>query len=251
MKSYFLIQDNVLDKKIQRYIDEKAFTSKKNVKNVIHDIIDVFAKNFTDGDERKARSILMKEHVEIRRKDAILLSFFSGTLLITTLITLTAILLPPADPNHSIIDWEEIVLTLPVYRFVFMLILGLFFIATDVMLLRRFKVNYLFIFELDPHYKVTHVQLFRVAMMLLTIFMLCFMGQIMVSKLEYLFDPPNAICPLALITIFIILCFLPFHVFYLRTRKELSRVLFNILLSPFGTVKFKHFFLADILTSMV
>jgi hypothetical protein len=29
------------------------------------------------------------------------------------------------------------------------------------------------------------------------------------------------------------------------------RVLFHIVLSPFGVVKFKHFFLADILTSMV
>lgn len=73
----------------------------------------------------------------------------------------------------------------------------------------------------------------------------------MVSKLEYLFDPPNGWCPLALITIFIILCLLPLHVFYLRTRQELMRVLFNIFLSPFGIVKFKHFFLADILTSMV
>lgn len=118
----------------------------------------------------------MKENVEIRRKDAVLLSFFSGTLLITTLITLIAIMLPPEDPRHHIIDWEEIVLTLPVYRFFFMLILGLIFVATDVMILRRFRVNYLFIFELDPHYKVTHVQLYRVAMMLLTIFMLCFMG---------------------------------------------------------------------------
>jgi hypothetical protein len=132
-----------------------------------------------------------------------------------------------------------------------MLILGLLFVATDVMILRRFRVNYLFIFELDPHYKVTHVQLYRVAMMLLTIFMLCFMGQIFISKLEYIFDPPVASCVLALLTIFILLCFLPFHVFYLRSRQELMRVLLNIFVSPFGLVKFKHFFLADILTSMV
>jgi EXS family len=112
----------------------------------------------------------------MRRKDAVLLSFFSGTLLITTIITTFAILLPHEDPNHSIIDWEEIVLALPVFRLCMMLILGLVFVATDVMILRKFRVNYLFIFELDPHYKITHVQLYRVSMMLFTIFMLCFMA---------------------------------------------------------------------------
>ena len=53
-----------------------------------------------------------------------------------------------------------------------------------------------------------------------------------------------------LIVMFMLLCILPFHVFYLKSRKELIRVLFHIFVSPFGTVKFKHFFLADIITSM-
>ena len=47
------------------------------------------------------------------------------------------------------------------------------------------------------------------------------------------------------------MCLLPFHVFYLRSRLELVKVLFQIVISPFGVVKFKHFFLADIITSMV
>ncbi len=38
--------------------------------------------------------------------------------------------------------------------------------------------------------------------------------------------------------------------FYLKARKELVRVLFHIVASPFGIVKFKHFFLADIITSL-
>jgi xenotropic and polytropic retrovirus receptor 1 len=56
---------------------------------------------------------------------------------------------------------------------------------------------------------------------------------------------------LASVVIFMSLCFSPFHCFYKRARKELLIVLWNILISPFGLVKFKHFFLADILTSFV
>ena len=36
----------------------------------------------------------------------------------------------------------------------------------------------------------------------------------------------------------------------MKSRKELVRVLFHIFVSPFGVVKFKHFFLADIITSL-
>lgn len=175
MKSYFHIEDNILDKKLLAYINEKAFTSKKNVKIVIQEIIEVFAENFTNNDSEKAKQVLMTVNVEMRKKDAVLLAFFSGTLLVTTLITVFAILLPPDDPLMDVIDWEEVLLTMPVLRFCFMLVLALFFIATDVMILRKFRVNYLFIFELDPNYKVTHIQLYRVAMMLLTILMFCFM----------------------------------------------------------------------------
>lgn len=88
-------------------------------------------------------------------------------------------------------------------------------------------------------------------MMLAFIWLFCFMGQILIIKLDYLFIEPPAGFTLAVLISFIILCFLPIHVFYLRARKNLFVVLFNILISPFGIVRFKHFFLADIITSFV
>jgi len=51
--------------------------------------------------------------------------------------------------------------------------------------------------------------------------------------------------------IFVIMCMLPYHVFYLRSRLEVLKTLGHIIIAPFGPVKFKDFFLADILTSMV
>jgi hypothetical protein len=51
--------------------------------------------------------------------------------------------------------------------------------------------------------------------------------------------------------IFIGFCFAPFHCFYKRARVELLVVLWHIFISPFGLVRFKHFFLADVLTSFV
>ena len=86
-------------------------------------------------------------------------------------------------------------------------------------------------------------------MMMLTVYMICFTGQIFITKLEYIFDPPTASFAVAILFNMIMICIFPFHVFYLRARLELGRVILHILASPFGVVKFKHFFFADILTS--
>lgn len=62
---------------------------------------------------------------------------------------------------------------------------------------------------------------------------------------------PVAGFTLGLILLFVILCFMPFHIFYLRARFDLLIVLCHIVASPLGIVRFKHFFLADIITSFV
>jgi hypothetical protein len=56
---------------------------------------------------------------------------------------------------------------------------------------------------------------------------------------------------ITLLVALILICFSPFHCCYLRTRRPLGVTLWHIFISPFGLVRFRHFFLADILTSMV
>jgi hypothetical protein len=55
----------------------------------------------------------MSENVEMRRKDSNLISFFAGTLLISTIITIIAIIVPSKETsiNKTHFDWNEIVLT--------------------------------------------------------------------------------------------------------------------------------------------
>jgi hypothetical protein len=106
----------------------------------------------------------VQRNIEMRRKDAVLLSFFAGTLLITLLVTIGAIIMPAdtEEESEKILDWEKVILTLPVFRFFFMIILLLCLTSLCIFILRKYRVNYLFIFELDPHYKVTHIQIIRV-----------------------------------------------------------------------------------------
>jgi hypothetical protein len=50
---------------------------------------------------------------------------------------------------------------------------------------------------------------------------------------------------------FSVVIFFPLKTFYHRERGALFRIMWNIFISPFGLVKFRHFFMADILCSMV
>merc|ERR1711988_568743 len=43
----------------------------------------------------------------------------------------------------------------------------------------------------------------------------------------------------------------PFSIFYLRSRRKFGKILVQVLISPFGRVKFRESFLGDVLTSMV
>ena len=63
-----------------------------------------------------------------------------------------------------------------------MVILTVAFTGLSVRILRAHKVNYMFIFDLDPHFRMTHMQLFKVSMQMLTILAFCFMGQVFIVK---------------------------------------------------------------------
>lgn len=137
------------------------------------------------------------------------------------------------------------------FRFLLMLIFVLVATGYVVKYLRVYQINYIYIFDLDPQYKITHAQLFKVAMGLFAVWSFFFMGQTFLVKMELVFESTIAICALGVLITFMIACIQPFHFCYKKGRVVLAQTIWHILISPFGQVKFKHFFLADIITSMV
>ena len=86
-----------------------------------------------------------------------LLSFFTGSLTVILLVTLFVMFIDPSRYEDYETNWNKIFASFPTFRFFLMIVLTLLFTGIDVKILRAFKVNYLFIFELDPHYKITHI----------------------------------------------------------------------------------------------
>jgi len=54
MKSYFLLKDNVLDKKILNYVDSLQFSKRKTGHELMDKFVKFYAKNFTNNDKEKA-----------------------------------------------------------------------------------------------------------------------------------------------------------------------------------------------------
>ena len=89
------------------------------------------------------------------------------------------------------------------------------------------------------------------AVILFAVWSFCFMSQTFIIKMEnFIFQRSVAAFTLAVLVFFIVICLQPFKMFYRRGRYQLLLTLWNIVISPFGLVRFRHFFLADILTSL-
>ena len=87
--------------------------------------------------------------------------------------------------------------------------------------------------------------------MLFFIWFGCLTWQIAMVKLsEHFNDDEVQYFSIILLCSVALVCFMPFHCFYLTARKQLARTLGNVFITPFGKVRFRHFFLADVISSM-
>jgi len=94
MKTYFHLKDNVLDKKLAIVINSQTFTNHKQVSHKAGDIIKFYAEHFTKNNLKESENQLENHNYEVRRKDAILISFFCGTISIITFMFIVLLSIP-------------------------------------------------------------------------------------------------------------------------------------------------------------
>ena len=138
----------------------------------------------------------------------------------------------------------------PFFSFSYIIILSLFLLGIDMLVLQYYKINYVYIFELDTRNKVKPFIIFQNALGLSALWILFFLLMKMAMKFN-LFGGEYTLFPLIMNTLLVVILFLPFHIIYLSFRKGLLLVLRRNLF-PFGknTVRFKDFVFGDILTSL-
>lgn len=116
-------------------------------------------------------------------------------------------------------------------------------------LLRKFKINYVHIFGVQPYFQLNHWQLYSMGMILLTIVTACLLCQEVSDIFGYRpsmrIGEPSVVCLIA-VTLFFLM---PLNIVQQPARFELCKSLGRCAIAPFAKVHFRDFFLADVLTS--
>ena len=146
--------------------------------------------------------------------------------------------------------WEELSSGIETYTFTFVIVFIVVATGVNIQIFRICQVNYTFIFEIDSRHKIIHHQLYRTGLVFFFMWVFCFVWQTIKIKLELGFFDDYATFTLILLLMFLFACLAPLNIFYAQTRLNILYTLGQIFLSPFGLVRFRHFFLADVITSI-
>lgn len=112
-----------------------------------------------------------------------IITFFSGASFIMVSFIVYFIVTPSSSGYTNYDDLEH---TMSVIRFGFIIDYILFATGLAIKILQEKGINYLYIFECDPHYKMTHFQFYKVSVVIFFILTSCFCGQLMTITLDYM-----------------------------------------------------------------
>ena len=139
---------------------------------------------------------------------------------------------------------------LPFFSFSYIIILVLTLTGINMTIWEHYKINYRYLFELDPKNKIKPNGVFEVVAGLAALWMFFFV--MMKLSLKFgLFGGEYTLFPLLMNLSLVVLLLLPFQIIYFNSRKGLVRVIIRCLF-PIGknTVRFKHFIFGDVLITL-
>jgi len=139
---------------------------------------------------------------------------------------------------------------LPFFSFSYIIILCLTLTGINMTILEHYKINYRYLFELDPKNKITPNGIFETVAGLSALWMFFFVMMKLSLKFD-LFGGEYTLFPLLMNLSLVVLLLVPFQIIYFNCRKGLIRVIIGCLF-PIGknTVRFKHFVFGDILITL-
>lgn len=134
-----------------------------------------------------------------------------------------------------------------IYGGLFILVLLFFGISLDLYVWRRYRVNYVFIFELGRNDGLTYKQFTEFAALSFFLWSTCLYFTVHET---FQFFLSFQYIPLLLVGLYIFILIIPFPFFYRSSRIWFMKTLFRVFTSGFRNVHFKDFFIADLLTSL-
>ena len=138
----------------------------------------------------------------------------------------------------------------PFFNFAYIMILCLLLTGINITILKYYKINYRYLFELDPKNKINPYTVFETVAGLSALWMFFFLMMKLCLKFG-LFGGEYTLFPLLMNLSLVVILLLPFHIINYTFRKGLVKVIIRCLF-PIGknTVRFKDFVFGDILITL-
>ena len=216
----------------------KLVELRKNIKKL-------YASEFTNSDLMKASNELERRLQGAGKiKHTRLIYLFLGIIISSFLFFIFLSQIKTDKKNTSLSPF------FPSFSFGLVIIESMIGVGCVVSILKKYRINYVYILEIDLKARLGPSELFQNGFMLLAVWMFV----LLLMKLSIQFDffgGHFSIFALLLNGLLVIFLFLPFHIMYYSFRKGILKVLIRNFF-PIGrnTVRFKDFLFGDILTSL-
>ncbi|XP_057781464.1 phosphate transporter PHO1-like [Salvia miltiorrhiza] len=231
-----------------KVVKRSHFISSDKVVRLMDEVESLFTQHFANSDRKKAMKFLRPQ----QQKDSHMVTFFVGlfTGTFVTLFSVYAILAHLSGMYSAATEASYLETVYPLFSMFALLSLHLFMYGCNLLMWKKTRINYNFIFEFQPSTALKY----RDAFLICTTLMTAVVGAMVVHLLLLSagFSPHQVdFIPGVLLLSFVLLLICPLNIFYRPTRYCFLRVIRNIVCSPFYKVLLVDFFMADQLTSQI
>ncbi|KAM0047727.1 putative SPX domain-containing protein [Helianthus debilis subsp. tardiflorus] len=231
-----------------KVVESSYFNSSNKIIKLADEVEEIFMKQFTEDDRRKA----MKYLKPTQRKESHAVTFFIGlfTGCFIALFAGYAIMAHTTGtyrPQTNTIYMETVYPLLSMFSLLF---LHFFLYGCNIFMWRKTRINYSFIFELSPTQELKYRDVFLICTMSITAVVGVLFVHLWLMDKGYSYSQVE-LMPALLLLAFLVLLVCPIDIVYKSSRYRLLSVLRNIILSPLYKVVMLDFFMADQLCSQV
>ncbi|CAG9327816.1 unnamed protein product [Blepharisma stoltei] len=119
-----------------------------------------------------------------------------------------------------------------------------------IYMLESHSLNWMYIFEIDPSNRISYMQILRLGLTLNAVWSFFFLTKIAHSFGTGLVPRFNNSSAILFLGIYVFLLVCPFNIMHKNARMRVLKTLAEVVIAPFGPVKFRNYMLASWLTSM-
>jgi len=215
------------------------FMKWKELQAVRKQIYAFAAELCSHGDLTKAKTLIRQGEVTYSTTDVAISSFCLGVSLVAFIESI--ILMAELGNMNTILP------CFAVFRLSLSLVFMLWMAAAVIYVFEKYSVNWLYIFEIKVRSTISYFSIIKFASVFTALWSSMFMARF---ALLDLWPGTYDYVSVVMLVSFVGILFMPLDLFYLPLRKAVAMTLFHILISPFGRVEFRHFFVADVVTSL-